>query len=134
MYVPYVSKYSHTKKKFQKTPFSPVPGISVFHFLPPSPPPRTAKSSSQLQLLATIKHRNPRSSLAFGDHFPHLGGIVFPRHDLLDRQAAVLFVLVVRADPALGHQVLRDLDAAGQAGVDVAAEPPRVFDPVEGVQ
>lgn len=64
---------------------------------------------------------------------PHFLQAEFLHPELHDRQARVVLVLVVRADPVPRHQVLRDLDAARDAGVDVAAHVPGVFDAVEAV-
>lgn len=75
-----------------------------------------------------------RSHPALPAHaLPHLLQAEFLHPELHDRHARVVLVLVVRADPVPRHQVLRDLDAARDAGVDVAAHVPGVFDAVEAV-
>lgn len=48
--------------------------------------------------------------------------------------ATVIFVLVMRTDPASSHKLLCNLHTAGQASCDIAAHPPWVVDAVEGME
>lgn len=59
---------------------------------------------------------------------------MFSRLGTHDAQTAIIFIFVMRTDPAFRHQLLRNFDTTWETGGDVTAHPPWIVDAVEGME